>query len=52
MNPKEVLIAIRKQFHTAGDDLTAEQIVHREDPHARAELTESLIKDPVARSLT
>ncbi len=52
MNPKLLLIAIRKQLHSAADDLTAEQIVHREEPHGRAELTESLIKDPVARSLT
>jgi hypothetical protein len=52
MNPKELLIAIRKQLHAAGDNLTADQIVHREEPHSRAELTESLIKDPVAKSMT
>lgn len=51
MNPKELLIAIRKQLHSAADDLTADQIVHREDPHGRAELAQTLIKDPVARNL-
>ena len=49
---KQLLIAIRKQLHSAGDDLRADQIVHREDPNGRAEVTDSLIKDPVAKDLT
>jgi hypothetical protein len=52
MSPKDILIAIRKLLlQNASDDLTADQIVHREYPHGRADLTESLIKDPTAKSL-
>jgi hypothetical protein len=52
MNPKELLIAIRKQLHSKADDLTADQIVHRVEPHSQAKLVESLIKDPVAKGLS
>lgn len=36
MHPKQLLIAIRKQLHSAADNLTADQIVHREPDHPHA----------------
>ena len=51
MSPKEVLIAIRK--HLLGrDDLTPDQIVHREDPSGRGELAQSLMTKPETKSLS
>lgn len=51
-SPKEILIEVRKILLQSSDDpLRPENLVHREDPYSKAELTAALFKDPTVKRL-
>jgi hypothetical protein len=51
--PKEILIEVRKILLESPDDpLRPENLVHREDPYSRAELTEASVRNRELRDLS